>query len=65
MKKLRIDIQSLLHNAVYLTAIQKILSAVNCLNKMNHSAEFFSDGITNISCTTINKNKTPSFQLPK
>ena len=65
MKKLRIDIQLLLHNVVYLTTIQNFLSTVNCSDTLNGSADLFPNGIAFTSCTIINKNKTQSFQLPK
>jgi len=63
MKKLRIDIQLLLHNVVYITTIQKILSPVNCSNTLNHSGGLFPNDIAYTSYS-IN-NKTQSFQLPK
>lgn len=65
MKKLRIDIQLLFFNAVYLTAIQNLLSAVNCSNTLNHSTDLFPNGVEYTSYTIINKNKTQRFQLPK
>jgi hypothetical protein len=64
MKKLRIDIQLFSHNAVYITAIQNILSAVNFSNSINHSTDLFSYAIEYASYTII-KNKIQSFQLPK
>jgi len=63
MKKLRRDIQLLPHDAVYLTAIQNFLSAVNHSNALSHSADLFTSGIKNTSYTIIDK--TQSFQLPK
>jgi len=63
MKKLRIDIQLLLHNVVYKTAIQNFLSSVNWSSTLNHSASLFPNEIAYTSFTIINK--TQSFQLPK
>lgn len=63
MKKLRIDVQLLLQHVVYITAIQKVLSAVNCPNTLNHPAGLFPNEIAYTSYS-IN-NKTQGFQLPK
>ena len=64
MKKLRIDIQLLFHNVVYLTTIQNFLSTANWSGTLNHSTDLFSNEIAYTSYAFI-KNKTQSFQLPK
>jgi hypothetical protein len=65
MKKIRIEIQSLLHNVVCLTAIQKFLSVADCSNTLIHSKDLLRGKIDYTSDSIINKNKTQSFQLPK
>jgi hypothetical protein len=65
MKKLRIDIQMLLHNGVNLTAIQNFLSIVNFSDILNHSTDLFPNGKGYASYSIMNKKETQSFQLPK
>ena len=64
MKKLRIDIQLLLHNVVYLTTIQNFLSTANWSDTLSHSTYLFPNRIA-YTTYTITKNKSQSFQLPK
>ena len=65
MKKPGIDIQSLLHNAVYRTAIQRLLSIIIFPASQKHSADHFPYEVKCAYNAALDKNKTQSFQLPK
>ena len=65
MKKFGINIQLLLHNAVYRTAIQKFLPAIIFPGSQKHLADHFHYEAVCTSHAIIKKNKTQSFQLPK